>query len=77
MNKKIIVLSDHLDDIVIAKRYADITKSLVNHVFREEGDKEITIDVMVCYRDHDSGKLELEERELSYNRGICEWCEKK
>jgi len=77
LNKKILILADHINDVVIAKRYADIAVVLVNRVSMPEYGGEIPIDSLIYLRDQDSGKLETEEISLSYDRGLCKWCEKE
>jgi hypothetical protein len=73
LNKKIVVIADNIDDIIISKRHADITTVLVDKLSKEDFANEVAVDAMVYYKDHDIGKLELEEFDLSYDRSRCMW----
>ena len=71
--KKIVVIADNIDDIIISKRHADITTILVEKISREAFATEVDVDAMVYHENHDLGKLQLAEFKLSYNCERCMW----
>ena len=73
LNKKIVVIADNIDDIIISKRHADITTILVEKISREAFATEVDVDAMVYHENHDLGKLQLAEFKLSYNCERCMW----